>query len=432
MERAATQKLLNWKDSPNRKPLIIRGARQVGKTWLMQHFGKTCFSNVAYINCENNARMQNLFQDDMDIQRILTGLQIESGVSVDSQTLLILDEIQEVPRTLNSLKYFYENRPDLHILAAGSMLGVALHPDTSFPVGKIEFLNLYPLSFPEFLSATGNHNLLELLESKDFSMIRTFKTKFIDLLKQYMFTGGMPESIITFIQTNDYSSVREVQENLLTAYEQDFSKHAPVTIVPLIRLIWHSLPAQLARENKKFLFGLVREGARAREFELALQWLLDSGLLSQVFRVRKPGTPLKAYQDLKAFKMFLLDIGLLGALSNLDSKTLLLGNRVFQEFKGALTEQYVLQQLLAEDLYKPYYWSASKGTAEIDFLFQHKGNIYPIEVKASENLRAKSLQSFSRQFSPEKSLRISMSDYRDEGWLVNLPLYAINLIPEIL
>ena len=432
MERSAIHRLRKWKEEVNRKPLIIRGARQVGKTWLMQYFGKTCYSNTAYINFENNIRMQNLFQGDMDVQRILTGLQIESGSPIDSGTLLILDEIQEVPRALNSLKYFYENRPELHVLAAGSMLGVALHPDTSFPVGKTEFLNLYPLSFTEFLHAGENHNLLELLESKDFSMITTFRSKYIDLLKQYMFTGGMPEAVLTFLQTKDYSRVREVHDNLLAAYEQDFSKHAPVNVVPRIRLIFHSLPAQLARENRKFIFGLVREGARAREFELALQWLLDSGLLSQIFRVTKPGIPLKAYQDMKAFKIFLVDIGLLGALSGLDPVSLLEGNRVFQEFKGALTEQFVLQQLLTEDNISPYYWSAKKGTAEVDFLIQHKGGIYPIEVKASENLKAKSLQSFSRQFSPDKSVRISMSDYRDEGWLVNLPLYACSLVPSIL
>ena len=432
MERSAILRLQKWKEQANRKPLIIRGARQVGKTWLMQYFGKTCYSNTAYINFENNIRMQNLFQGDMDVQRILTGLQIESGSPIDSGTLLILDEIQEVPRALNSLKYFYENRPELHVLAAGSMLGVALHPDTSFPVGKTEFMNLYPLSFTEFLHAGENHNLLELLESKDFSMITTFRSKYIDLLKQYLFTGGMPEAVLTFLQTKDYSRVREVHDNLLAAYEQDFSKHAPVNVVPRIRLIFHSLPAQLARENRKFIFGLVREGARAREFELALQWLLDSGLLSQIFRVTKPGIPLKAYQDMKAFKIFLVDIGLLGALSGLDPVSLLEGNRVFQEFKGALTEQFVLQQLLTEDNISPYYWSAKKGTAEVDFLIQHKGSIYPIEVKASENLKAKSLQSFSMQFSPDKSVRISMSDYRDDGWLVNLPLYACSLIPPVL
>jgi uncharacterized protein len=312
------------------------------------------------------------------------------------------------------------------------MLGVAMHSDASFPVGKTSFLTLHPLSFPEFLKASGNEDLLNLLLAQDFSLISTFKSKFVDLLKKYMFTGGMPEAVETFLQIGNVEAVRIVQKNLLTAYEQDFSKHAPADLVPRIRLLWHSMPAQLARENRKFLFGLVREGARARDFELALQWLLDAGLLHQVFRAAKPALPLKAYRDLKAFKLYMMDVGLLGALSDLDPVTLLQGSRIFQEFKGALTEQYVLQQFLAGDVSEPCYWSAAKGTAEVDFLFQQGGDVYPVEVKAAENLRAKSLRSFSQQFSPRKAVRVSMSDYRDEGWLVNLPLYAVSQIGDVL
>jgi predicted AAA+ superfamily ATPase len=428
MYRTATDELIKWKNSKYRKPLIIKGARQVGKTWLMQTFGQTNYPKVAYINFENNVRMRNLFQSDYDMRRIVTGLQIESGLSIDAETLLILDEVQEVPQVLTSLKYFYEISPEYHILAAGSVLGMALHAGTSFPVGKVDFLNLYPLSFIEFLNASGNNALVQLLEAKDFAMITTFKSKFIDLLKNYYYVGGMPEAVLTFIQTNDHSQVRNVQKRLLLAYEQDFSKHAPYEITPRIRLVWNSFPAQLSKENRKFIYGLVRQGARAREFELALQWLLDSGLVHQVFRVSKPGIPLKAYQDNNAFKLFMVDVGLLGALSDLDAHSLLHGNQIFQEFKGALTEQYVLQQMCASKLGEPFYWSAEKGTAEIDFLIQNHGKVVPIEVKAAENLRAKSLQSFYQQFKPDRSVRSSMSDYRDEGWLINLPLYTINLL----
>jgi len=431
-ERAALHKLVQWKNAPNRKPLIIQGARQVGKTWLMRHFGDSFFPQTAYINFEKNPRMLNLFQDDLDIERILVGLQIEAGVPVTTETLLVLDEVQEVPQALTSLKYFHENRPDLPVLAAGSLLGVAMHHGASFPVGKTSFLTLHPLSFAEFLKASGNGDLLDQLLSQDFSLIHTFQSKIVDLLKQYMFTGGMPEVVETLLQSGNVDTVRSVQKNLLAAYEQDFSKHAPAELVPRIRLLWHSLPAQLARENRKFIFGLVREGARAREFELALQWLLDSGLLHQVFRAAKPALPLKAYRDLKAFKLFMVDVGLLGALSGLEPVVLLQGNRIFQEFKGALTEQYVLQQLLAGEVDEPCYWSAGKGTAEVDFLIQREGEIYPVEVKAAENLRAKSLQSYAKQFSPGKAVRISMSDYRDQDWLVNVPLYAVNQIGDLL
>jgi len=432
MYRTVTNELLKWKNSKSRKPLIIKGARQVGKTWLMQTFGKANYPNVAYINFENNVRMHNLFQGDYDIQRIVTGLQIESGVAIGAETLLILDEVQEVPQALTSLKYFYESHPEYHILAAGSMLGMALHAGTSFPVGKVDFLNLFPLSFIEFLNACGKSALLQLLEAKDFALMTSFKSKFIDLLKNYYYVGGMPEAVLTFTQTSSHSQVRDIQKKLLLAYEQDFSKHAPYEITPRIRLVWNSFPAQLSKENRKFIYGLVRHGARAREFELALQWLLDSGLVHQVFRVSKPGISLKAYQDSNAFKLFFVDVGLLGALSDLDAISLLHGNRIFQEFKGALTEQYVLQQLLVSKLGGPFYWSAEKGTAEIDFLVQNHGKVVPIEVKAAENLKAKSLQSFFQQFKPDKSVRSSMSDFRDEGWLVNLPLYAISLFEEII
>ena len=433
MIRAAIKDLISWKDKSDRNPLIIRGARQVGKTWIMKEFGKTYYEKVAYINFDNNDRMQSLFSGNLDIPRLIMALQIESGVTIEANnTLIIFDEVQEVPRALTSLKYFCENAPQYHIVAAGSLLGVALHPGTSFPVGKVDFMDLYPLSFIEFLTATGNENLVNLLESKDFELITSFKGKYIDLLKQYYYVGGMPEAVSSFIVTQDYTRVREIQNRLLMAYEQDFSKHAPNEAVPRIRMLWASIPAQLAKENAKFVYGLIRQGARAREFELAMQWLLDCGLIYKVGRVSKPDMPLMAYQDFNSFKLFVLDIGLLSAMSGLDIKSLLEGNRVFEEFKGSLTEQYVLQQLITNKNITPFYWTAERSNGEIDFIFQSGMDIVPLEVKAAENLQAKSLKSYCLRYKPRYAIRTSMSDYRKEEWLTNLPLYAINGILNIL
>lgn len=432
VRREAINDLINWKKSNHRKPLIIRGARQVGKTWIMKEFGKTHYDKIAYINFDNNERMQRVFSGNIDISRMITALQIESEVIIDAQnTLIIFDEIQEVPRALTSLKYFYENAPQFHIIAAGSLLGVALHPGTSFPVGKVDFMDLYPLNFIEFLNATGNENLSSLLDSNDFELITSFKGKYIDLLKEYYYIGGMPEAIVRFIETKDYKVVREVQNRLLIAYEQDFSKHAPNETVPRIRMLWSCIPAQLAKENRKFIYGLIRQGARAKEYELAMQWLLDCGLIYKVDRITKPDMPLMAYQDFNAFKLFVVDVGLLAAASGLDIKSLLEGNRVFEEFKGSLTEQYVLQQLIGIKGLKPFYWSAEKSNGEVDFVFQNGMELIPLEVKASENLQAKSLKSYCLRYKPKVAIRTSMSDYRKEDWLINLPLYAINSILKI-
>ena len=433
MIREAIKDLIRWKNGDHRKPLVIRGARQVGKTWIMKEFGKTHYEKLAYINFDNNERMESLFSGNLDISRIITALQIESGVTIEANnTLIIFDEVQEVPRALTSLKYFCENAPLYHIIAAGSLLGVALHPGTSFPVGKVDFMDLYPLSFMEFLNATGNENLVGLLETQDFELITSFKGRYIDLLKQYYYIGGMPEAVSNFIETQDYTVVREVQNRLLMAYEQDFSKHAPNEAVPRIRMLWASVPAQLAKENRKFVYGLIRQGARAREYELAMQWLLDCGLIYKVARITKPDMPLMAYQDFNAFKIFVLDAGLLSAMSGLDIKSLLDGNRVFEEFKGSLTEQYVLQQLITNKDITPFYWSAEKSNGEIDFVFQNGMDIVPLEVKAAENLQAKSLKSYCLRYEPKYAIRTSMSDYRKEEWLTNLPLYAINSILNIL
>lgn len=427
MFRQAIEDLKKWKNNSNRKPLIIRGARQVGKTWLMREFGKSCFDNTVYINFDGNERMKDLFSGDMDIGRIITGLELEAGHKINPvNTLIIFDEVQEVPNALTSLKYFNENAPQYQIVAAGSLLGVALHKGTSFPVGKVEFLDLYPLNFTEFLIATGKEQFAELLEKGDFAMVTNFKSKYIDALKHYYFVGGMPEVVYNFSQDNDFIKVREIQKRILDAYEQDFSKHAPNEVVPRIRLIWNSIPAQLAKENKKFIYGLVKEGARAREYKLAMLWLIDCGLVNKVSRITKPALPLKAYEDLKAFKLFLLDVGLLSCMSRLNPQTLLNGNALFEEFKGALTEQYVLQQLKTIKGLDTYYWTNDRGNSEIDFVIDNGRTIVPIEVKAETNLKAKSLKTYKEMFSPKISVRTSMSDYKKENWLVNIPLYAVN------
>jgi uncharacterized protein len=433
MIRDAIKDLIKWKQKDPRKPLIIRGARQVGKTWIMNEFGKTNYEKIAYINFDNNQRMKSLFSGSLDVPRLIDALQIESGVKIEANnTLIVFDEVQEVPPALTSLKYFCENTPQYHIMAAGSQLGISLHTGTSFPVGKVDFLNLYPLSFLEFLNATGNKNLVNLLETKDFELITSFKGRYIDLLRQYYYIGGMPEAVESFIKTKDYANVRDVHKQLLIAYEQDFSKHAPIEIVPRIRMLWESIPAQLARENRKFVYGLIRKGARAKEYELASQWLLDCGLIYKVCRITKPDMPLGAYRDFNSFKLFVLDVGLLSTMSSLDVKTLLEGSKVFEEFKGALTEQYVLQQLAGNKDIEPFYWSAEKSDGEIDFVFQNGIDIVPLEVKAAENLQAKSLKNYCLRYEPKYAIRTSMSDYRKDKWLVNLPLYAVNMILNIL
>lgn len=433
MRRIALDFLKKWKNKANRKPLIIRGARQVGKTWLMKEFAKTEYENFAYINFEDNQQLKTLFLNDFDIPRILLAIQVATGVKVEPEkTLIIFDEIQEAERALTSLKYFRENAPEYAIVAAGSLLGIALHQNTSFPVGKVEFLDLYPLSFSEFLEALGEQALNDLLQAQDWVMIRTFKTKYIELLKQYYYVGGMPEVVSAYINNQDFTEVRQIQQQILDSYEQDFSKHAPTEIISRIRMVWNAVPAQLSKENRKFIYGLIKQGARAKDFELALAWLIDCGLIHKINRVSKPALPLKAYEDISAFKLYLLDIGLLGAMANLDVKTLLDGDLIFTEFKGALTEQYVLQQLVTASDISIYYWSSEKSTGEIDLLIQYKNKIVPIEIKAAENLQAKSLRAFVEKNKPETAIRTSMSDFREESWLTNFPLYAINRLPDYL
>lgn len=432
MYRFAIEKLYTWKKSKRRKPLIIEGARQVGKTWLMKEFGSKAYANTVYINFDSNSRMAKLFASDLNTDRLIMGLELYAGHKIDAEnTLLIFDEVQEVPRALSSLKYFYENAPQYHIICAGSLLGIALHGGTSFPVGKVNFFKLYPLSFREFLMATGNERFTELLDKQDYEMITSFKQTYIDALKHYYFVGGMPEVVQSFAENKDFNEARKIQKSILAAYEQDFSKHAPYEIVPKIRMIWNSIPAQLAKENKKFIYGLVREGGRAKEYETAIMWLTDCGLVHKVSRVNAAGISLKAYEDLRAFKLYIVDVGLLGCMTGIRQRTLLDGNDLFTEFKGALTEQYVCQQLKTIEDLGVYYFTNDRGSCEVDFVIDTGEKVIPVEVKAEVNLKAKSLRVYKGKFNPEISVRTSMADYQKEDWLVNLPLYAVEEIDRV-
>lgn len=429
MYRMSMEQLQKWRTQKRRKPLIIRGARQVGKTWLMKEFGAREYASNVYINFDSNERMRAFFEGSLGVERLVTGLELYAGHKIDpDNTLLIFDEVQEAPRALASLKYFNEDAPQYQIVCAGSLLGVALHQGTSFPVGKVEFLDLYPLSFFEFMMAMDKERYVELLRKGDFDMATAFKQDYIELLKHYYYVGGMPEAVQAFADNRDFNEVREIQRRILEAYEQDFSKHAPNEAVLRIRMLWNSIPAQLAKENKKFIYGLIKEGARAKEYELAMLWLTDCGLVHKVHRVTTPSLPLKAYEDLKAFKLFLVDVGLLSCMVGLRQDVLLDGNELFKEFKGALTEQYVLQQLKTIKGLNIYYWTADRGTAEVDFVVDDGSDVIPVEVKAEVNLQAKSLKVYRDKFQPKLSIRTSMADYRREDWLLNLPLWTIENI----
>lgn len=432
MNRNAMNQLIQWKENPNRKPLILYGARQVGKTWLMKEFGRLYFDSVVYINCDNNKKIEELFVGDYNIERLLRGFYLESGIEINPEsTLIILDEIQEIPRALASLKYFCEDeRHNYFIIAAGSLLGLTVHPGVSFPVGKVESINLYPLSFLEFLDATGNKRYMDLIQAKDFSMMRIFHEKLIDLLKTYYYVGGMPECVMKFIENGNFAAVREIQNQIIKDYRSDFFKHTQ-SLGDRITYVWDSLVSQLAKENKKFIYGVVRPGARAREFEMAVEWLVNAGLVIRVDRVKKGNLPLNSYKDLSSFKLYLLDIGLLGAMGDLSAKTIMDSSTIFNEFKGSLTENYVAQEIVATLRLYPYYWSADNSSGEIDFLFQLEDQIIPIEVKAGENLKAKSLKFFVEKNNIPLGVRISMSSYRKEEKLVNIPLYAFSTVLDV-
>ncbi len=429
MYRSAIKKLKEWKNKEDRKPMILMGARQVGKTWIMKEFGKNEYAKVAYISFYNNERMNDVFDMDFDIDRIIMNLNIESGVSITpNDTLIILDEIQNAPKVLESLKYFCEDANEYHVIAAGSLLGVAVHENVSFPVGKVDMLDLYPFSFREFLLAMDEKSLVMALDSKDFSIIDNFSDKFLFWLKNYYYIGGMPAVVDSFRRNKDYVKTRQIQKDILRQYEQDFGKHVDAKNLPRIRMVWQSIPIQLAKENKKFFFGQIKKGARSSDFEIAIQWLMDSGLIYKVNRVNEPHMPLKAYINMSAYKLFILDIGLLGALSDLPAKTILEKDEIFVEFKGAFTEQYVLQQLICDTQYTPYYYGTDKSTFEQDFMIQMEDRIVPIEVKAEGNVYSQSLKAYCEKYHPKKAVRFSTLKYVDQGWMVNIPLYAISTL----
>ncbi len=426
MERFLMDDLVGWKNSARRKPLVLNGARQVGKTWLLMEFGARHFESVAYVNLDNNLGLASQFDVGYDLPRILLMIQAESGQRViPGKTLVVLDEVQECPKALTSLKYFCENAPELAVAAAGSLLGITFHEGTGYPVGKVDMLDLHPLSFREFLDATGNPMLREVVDSGDKQLLGSLAAKFRELLKQYYFVGGMPEAVATFVESADLSAVRAVQEGVLFGYERDISKHLGAAGAERALSAWRSLPAHLGQENKKFVFGHIGEGARARDYRSAITWLTQAGIATRVPRVSKPGVPLSAYADESAFKLFSLDVGLLCALSRLDVSSIVDGNALFTEFRGALTEQYVCQQLVSDCNLSPCYWSAENSRGEVDFLVQRGGRVYPIEVKAEENLRSKSLRAFSGRYPGTVPRRFSLSGFCDQGWMRNVPLYAI-------
>lgn len=431
MYRYAINDLIAWKNSPNHMPLIIKGARQVGKTWLMQEFGKTQYEKVAYISFDNNPRLDTLFKKDFNIKRLIDGLNIEVGFNITPKdTLIIFDEIQENPLALTSLKYFCENAPEYDIVAAGSLLGVAHHRGTGFPVGKVEYLNLYPLSFKEFLLAMNENQILEIIDKNDFEMQKVFKERIIDLLRRYCYVGGMPKVVLSFSQEQDYNLVRKIQRNILSDYEGDFSKHIPPEQVERSRLLWNAIPSQLVKENKKCVYGKIKQGARAKDFEIALNWLIDSGLVHKVSRVTEPNMPLKAFEDVSAYKLFLLDVGLLGAMNDLDSRSLLENDKLFNDYNGSITEQYVLQEFKTIGELPVFYWASNR--AELDFLIQYQNNIIPVEAKATINLQAKSLKSFRQKYEPKISIRTSLADFEKNTGLFNIPLYDIENVKEII
>lgn len=430
MYRTKINDLKQWKLSKKRKPLIFLGARQVGKTYLLQEFGRTEYKQLAYINFEHPDAPKNLFEMDFDADRIITVLNAYCNIKITAEdTLIIFDEVQVAPKGITALKYFYEEAPEYHIIAAGSLLGVNIHHGESFPVGKVDFMKLFPMSFYEFLLAMDETGIVELIDKNDHESLIFFKQKLINYLRYYLFIGGMPEAVEDFSGNRDWQSVRHIQNQIIAAYRNDFSKYAPMEILPRINMVWDSIPAQLSKENKKFVYGVIREGARAKDFELAIQWLSDAGLLHKVYNTSKPALPLVAYQELSAFKLFHNDVGLLGAMSRLNARTIVKGDAIFSEFKGALAEQYVFQQLIQNESLAIYYHTFENSKYELDFLIQTENDeIIPIEVKAGESLKSNSFQLFCKKNNPAKAVRTSLSDYKKEEWMTNIPLYAIHAI----
>lgn len=429
--RKALSELVRWKESGKRKPLIVNGARQVGKTWLLKEFGRLNYQKVAYVLMTDNPRMQRLFTTTSDAKALISGLEAEVGFSISAaDTLIILDEVQEIPKAISALKYLYEQTPEYHIACAGSLLGVALHPGVSFPVGKVNSLTIYPMTFSEFVRAVKSDQFATILEGHDQALRGSFHDSFNELLRQYLYLGGMPGVVESFIENGDYHEARSIQRQILADYERDFSKHAPVNIVPRLRMVWNSLPAQLSRENKKFVYGVIKQGARAKDFELAIQWLVDAGIVLRVHRVNKAGAPLKHYEDLSAFKLFSLDVGLLGALSNLEANLVLEGDKLLTEFKGAYTEQYVAEQFAAAGL-PMYYFSSDDAKTEVDFMIEVGGRPIPVEVKSAANLHSKSLTYFVNKQGIERAVKFSLLEEKRNEIIFNEPLYRAEYVAQL-
>ncbi len=428
MKRNITTQLLAWKTKQGRKPLIVNGARQVGKTYSLKQFGKDFYKNVAYINCDGNQEVAGIFEQDYDMQRILLHLSALTGIDIKpQQTLIIIDEIQECPRALNSLKYFCENAPQYHVAVAGSLLGISLHSGASFPVGKVDMIKMYPMTFDEFLMAAGEDRLVELLRQQDYSLITPLASRLTELLRQYYYVGGMPAVVKLFFESRQLQAVRDMQNQILFDYQRDFSKHAPLPKVPRINMVWNSIPSQLAKENKKFIYGAIKKGARANQFEMAIEWLLDAGLAYKVNRVSEPKVPLKFYEDFDVFKLFTLDVGLMGAMAETTAADVLVHGTAMTEYRGAFTEMYVLTQLEAQGI-TPYYYSSNDSRIEIDFLVQREGVVIPIEVKAEVNVHSKSLKTYIEKYPQLKGMRFSMLPYKEQTWVTNYPLYSINFV----
>ena len=426
MERIVYHQLIEWKNRDARKPLVLNGARQVGKTWLLHEFARCEYRQEAYVNCRKNDMAKQIFIQDFDIERILRALRAMSGVDITpGDTLVVLDEIQDIPEALESLKYFKEDAPEYHVAVAGSLLGLSLHQGTSYPVGQVDEINVYPMSFEEFLLAKGALELLKLLQERDYSTINLVHDKYVDLLRQYYYVGGMPEAVLAYVETGALKEVRKIQQDILRGYDRDFSKHAPEELIPRIRMVWKSIPSQLSKENKKFIYGALRKGSRAKDFEMAIEWLVDSGLVYQIHRCTKPALPLSIYEDLSAFKLYMVDVGLLGAMVNVDPKQVLVVNAIFSEYKGGMTEQYVLQQMVSHGTAPIYYHTSDGSRLEIDFVVQHDAQLLPIEVKAEGNVRANSLTRLLRDNPDTTAVRYSMLPYKEQAQMTNIPLYAI-------
>lgn len=433
MERKIMEDLCSWKNKKSRKPLILQGARQVGKTWIMKEFGKRYYKNVAYINLDENEQMKKSFDVDFDVKRIIEDITIVSGEKIEpEETLIIIDEVQESPKAITALKYFCENASEYHIIVAGSFLGVAMHKGISYPVGKVNILTMYPLSYYEFLLACGEDDLAKYVNKAENNKNQVFREKYIRYLKLYYYVGGMPEAVSCYVDDKDINEVRNIQKEIVSLYEKDFSKHIDnKSELERTRMVWDSIPLQLAKENKKFFFGQIKKGARSAQYEVSIQWLIDCGLCYKVHMVSKPAMPLKSYKEPQAYKLFMIDVGLLGAMSDLDINSILGDDELFVEFKGALTEQYVLQQIISTTEMVPYYYSNTNSRNEIDFLMQIKSDIVPIEVKAEENLKSKSLKAYIDKYDPKYAIRFSMKDYIKQELIINIPLWNISAIGEI-